>query len=219
MEEELREASEVNAAALAAGADALPPPFVDGATYQAWEDWAMATELNEAPCRKRRWMQVEIATGSHDAPRVARVVSVPVPPPGIPLTITATIHEVNATADAPSTVGASEAPTVAVPPGPPATALDEETDPLFGLSMEEYFEVYRLWSTGALTGDQVQARHGASVRELIETQWMAEGGAFDTVPSTGLVVPVNEQPMDGHEGPGSRDEITNTGTKEDDENA
>ncbi|CAE7236752.1 Top3b [Symbiodinium sp. CCMP2592] len=210
------------------------------ASYRAWEDRVFKRALQGPPTRKRAYLDVELASGSSDAPRVSRRWRVPLPQSGVAFSLTATVVHEEDIADTPPAVDAGGTGVMTVP-GPLATDVaisaggtegegtDTDVDTVLvpgsgvpvttqldvgaelcsasvvgpavpvgssgsgepgfddrdrfqftDLSMEQFQQLYGQWMGGLVSTEEVQATHGCDVAEMLELQFVAEQGGFES---------------------------------------
>ncbi|CAE7218587.1 unnamed protein product [Symbiodinium sp. CCMP2592] len=137
------------------------------ASYRAWEDRVFKRALQGPPTRKRAYLDVELASGSSDAPRVSRRWRVPLPQSGVAFSLTATVvHEEDIADTPPAAVAGGTGVTV---PGPLATDValtaggtaaegtDTDVDtvlvPGSGVPVTTQLDVGELCSASAVAGE------------------------------------------------------------------
>eukprot|EP00439_Symbiodinium_sp_Y106_P040510 s1040_g4.t5 len=181
--------------------------------YRAWD----AQEPPQKRPHMCTYLEVEVASGSADGPRTARVLRVPLPDEGPAMVITTQVikEELRETqldtnaASGPGSVetepglgsgqgvslsGTSDATTVPVDtgavPNPAVTGVGFEAGAHFQqphLTME-YKALYADWVAGGISLDEIEGRHGRSARELLEVQRVAMEHGLDTLgEATGIL--------------------------------
>ncbi|CAE7787021.1 PDR6 [Symbiodinium sp. CCMP2592] len=137
------------------------------AAYQAWEDWeiqaaqTMASGRQPAPRRKRCILEVEVASGSAEVPRIRRRQVYVVPEEGqISLSVKASMVD-----DIPD----SDASTIVLqPPEEEGTTVMQELD------FDEFMRKYCEWKEGIITAEYVQQTYGKVVLDMMEAQYAAQ---------------------------------------------
>ncbi|CAE7828688.1 unnamed protein product [Symbiodinium sp. CCMP2592] len=112
--------------------------------------------------RKRCVVEVEVATGSEEAPRVSRRMAFAVPDQGA--------LEVRLRAAMVEEVDESEVATVVLDPPQQPPVLDPEFEEL---DFDDYSAKYQLWEQGVMTSEEVRRRFGKDVLDMMEAQYIA----------------------------------------------
>ena len=155
------------------------------AAYQAWEREELERELSRLS-RKRGLescrLTVEASSGSRDKPRTVHSYSLMVPASGEELRITVTAAMVQDPGDAgsgsekpPDEATSSEGPTVVLP------AVTCGAIGLQGMEFADYEKIYKRWKGGEHSLQEVEARYGVEVAELLMTHDLVAEQGGDTI--------------------------------------
>ena len=137
--------------------------------------------------RKRKVAVVELSSGSADAPRVSRMLRVPMDDAGVAqLSLRLWVEDgvdfedvTTEPAGCMSPITAPDGTESGLPRATLEQMVENDTQGLAALSeltFAEVREVFSQWMTGALSSEEVIRRHGRATLHFLESQWAVQGG-------------------------------------------
>ena len=142
-----------------------------------------------AEARKRKAVVVELSKGSADAPRVSRMLRVPMDDAGVvQMSLRLWVEDGGDFEDVNTEPAECMSPITALEPNGTAAGLpratlaqtvEDDTPGLAAISeltFAEVQEVFSQWTTGVISSAEVVRRHGRATLHFLESQWAVQGG-------------------------------------------
>ncbi|CAE7294358.1 unnamed protein product [Symbiodinium sp. CCMP2592] len=160
-----------------------------GRAYQEWEDRVMARSLQTGQTRsKRKGIQLELSSGSADAPRVVRRLTLPTDTTQLNICIRLVQDMEDSDAD---TEPVPEQPTPReLPCGTLAPGEGDCSASAGELGVDQYDQLRRALQAGTTSLAEIQGQHGQQVVEMLQVQW-----AMEQASDTQMTVPFSPQPQ------------------------
>ena len=146
-------------------------------------------QVGAADARKRKAVVVELSSGSADAPRVSRMMRVPMDDAGVvQMSLRLWVEDGGDFEDVNTEPAECMSPITALQPNGTAAGLpratlaqtaEDDTPDLAALSeltFAEVQEVFSQWTTGVISSAEVVRRHGRATLHFLESQWAVQGG-------------------------------------------